>query len=297
MNFGFRLLLVFSIVVSSAGCAKDPEPIAREIPTGVIVQRDLVYASYEDRQLLLDLYRPSHTETPRLPVVLVIRGGGWRMGDKEGFGPMAAALAQRGFAAACIEYRASEEALFPAAVQDTKAAVRWIRANAEQFDLDPDAIGAIGGSAGAHLALYLGATSDVPELEGNGGNPTFSSSISAVVSMATPGDLTKMPDDRSPIAFLGSTYAEAPDLWEKASPSNYIGSSSPPLLLIHSKTDTVVPFALSTQLVDLYDQAGVPVELITIPVAPHAFWNFTEWFDETMDSAASFFSRELTVSQ
>jgi acetyl esterase/lipase len=101
---------------------------------------------------------------------------------------MAAALAKRGLAAVSIDYRASGEATFPAAVEDTKAAVRWMRANAARYHLDPNAIGAIGGSAGAHLAAYLGLTRDARQFEGDGGNRGVSSAVSAVVGFATPTD-------------------------------------------------------------------------------------------------------------
>jgi len=238
---------------------------------------------------------PANKDTPRTPVVVVIRGGGWAQGEKEGFGPMAAALAKRGLAAVSIEYRASGEALFPSAVEDTKAAVRWLRANAEEFSLEPDAIGAIGGSAGAHLALYLGVTSENPELEGDGGHPTYPSSVSAVVGLATPGNFVNGPDGEPLIAFFGSTYEEAPDLWRKASPITHIDASSPPLLLMHSESDRAVPFEQSVQLANAYGRVGVSVELVLIPDAPHAFWNFTEWFEDTMDRAAAFFDRHLKV--
>jgi len=286
---------MLAAMLATVSYAQDPEPISRDIADSVVVHRDLLYASYEDRHLSLDLYMPAQRDDTRLAAVVVIRGGGFTQGDKEGYGPMAAALAERGFAAASIEYRASGESVFPAAVEDTKAAVRWLRANADKFNLESDAIGAIGGSSGAHLALYLGVTHGVAELEGDGGHPTYSSSVSAVVGLATPGDLTKRPARGTQVAFLGSTFEEAPDLWATASPNSHIDASSPPLLLIHSETDGAVPFELSIQLANSYGRAGVPVELVLIPNAPHAFWNFTEWFEDTMDRAADFFSHHLEV--
>ena len=142
------------LVLPEAGWAQ--QPISREISSGVEVTEDLTYARYGDRVLMLDLYRPVLQSSALLPAIVVIRGGSWRRGDKKRFGPMAAALAERGLAAVSIEYRTSDEATFPAAVHDTKAAVRWLRRNADRYGLDANAIGAIGGSAGGHLALYLG---------------------------------------------------------------------------------------------------------------------------------------------
>jgi len=105
------------------------------IPDGVEVIKDITYVSYQDRELHLDIYRPSNSGDNKLPTIIVIRGGGWARGDKEGFGPLATALALRGFAAVCIEYRASDEAIFPAAVLDTKSAASWIKDNADPTTL------------------------------------------------------------------------------------------------------------------------------------------------------------------
>lgn len=239
----------------------------------------------------MDLYFPAERGSAPLPVIVVIRGGGFRRGDKDGFGPMAAALAKRGLAAACIEYRASGEALFPAAVEDSKAAVRWLRANGIQYQIDDGAIGAIGGSAGAHLAVYLGVTSDEAKLEGQGGNQELSSAISSVVAFATPADFTGFTEAREALdAFLGT---KDPDIRQYASPITHVSESSPPALLIHSQSDRTVPFNQSLQLAARYAETGVLVELVLIPNAPHAFWNYTEWFGDSMDRAAAFFWRHL----
>lgn len=293
-----RTTLVFVVLSLCASAYGQPlDPISRKISEDVIVQRDLVYASYERRELLLDLYLPAERTDSRLATIVVVRGGGWRQGDKEGFGPMAAALAERGFAAVSIEYRASREAAFPAAVEDTKAAVRWIRANAEKFGLDANSIGAIGGSAGAHLALYLGLTPNVRELEGAGGNPNQSSMISAVVGLATPGDFAALRTERasrSPVErFMGAAYDENPDLWVEASPITHIGPASPPTLLIHSDADDVVPIGQTVQLARKFAAVSVPIEVVVIQGGPHAFWNFKQWFDGTMDRAAVFFTAHL----
>ena len=143
--------------------AQERTPISRAIPDGVEVQKDIAYVNYQGRELLLDISRPSNSGDERLLTIIVIRGGGWAKGDKEGFGPMAAALALRGFAAICIEYRASDESTFPAAVMDTKSAITWVKNNAEKYNIQPSSIGAIGGSAGAHLAALLGVSSEFVE--------------------------------------------------------------------------------------------------------------------------------------
>ena len=231
------VLVCLAGLVVSTTCAQGQEPqrIARELPAGVEVIRDITYATYGERSLRMDLYFPAERGSAPLPVIVVIRGGGFRRGDKDGFGPMAAALAKRGLAAACIEYRASGEALFPAAVEDSKAAVRWLRANGVQYQIDDGAIGAIGGSAGAHLAVYLGVTSEDAKLEGQGGNQELSSAISAIVAFTTPADFTGFTGSREAEsrealdAFLGSKDS---NLRQYASPITHVSVNSPPALLM-----------------------------------------------------------------
>ncbi len=137
------------------------------------------------------------------------------------------------------------------------------------------------------LATYLSLTSEMVDLEGSGGNQRIPSAVSAVVGLATPTDFSVSSE---PVTeFLGVPHESDLGLWEFASPVSHVDESSPPLLLIHSEADPVVAFAQSLQLAERYGGANVPVEVVLIPHAPHAFWNFREWFTETMDRAAAFF--------
>jgi len=271
--------------------AQTRTPISRAIPDGVKVIKDITYAKYQDRELLLDIYRPSNSGDEKLPPILVIRGGGWEQGDKEGFGPMAAALALRGFATICIEYRTSDETKFPGAVMDTKSAIKWIKQNAEKYNFQASSIGAIGGSAGAHLAALLGVSSTANLL--NPTNEIEDFTIQAVVGLATPMDLSKSPENESTIKWIGKPYIANEDFWQSASPASYVDKNSPPMLLMHSSSDTAVPYEQSLIAVEKFGNVGVYSELILIPDAPHAFWNFEEWFGWTMDKAASFFHEQL----
>jgi len=289
------LLALFSMAASA-----QPTPISRDLPDGVEKISDLGYAAYGERILQLDLYRPSGI-TDTLPAIVVIRGGGWAAGDKEGFGPVAAALAAKGFIAVSIEYRDSSEAIFPAAVHDAKAAVRWLRAKASAYQVNPDAIGVIGGSAGAHLATYLGVTADMADLEGDGGNNEVSSTVQAVVGLATPSSLipvggcnAQTDNPESVVAmFLGDGCSANEGLWAYASPVTQVSSRAAPALLIHSEADTVVNFSDSLMLGVAYGRANVPLDIKLIPDAPHPFWNFNEWFQDSIDAAAIFFHRQL----
>jgi len=190
----------------------------------------LVYARYGERTLLLDLYLPMNLEKRALPGVIVVRGGGWMVNDRKRFAHIASALAERGLAAASIEYRSADEAAFPGAVQDVKAAVRWMRANSQTYGIDPEAIGTLGGSSGAHMALLAGLTVGVPEFEGKGGNPDTSSSIQGVVAMATPADLLILsPGNQETVAkFLHATASEDRRKWQWASPINHVARNGPP---------------------------------------------------------------------
>lgn len=206
----------------------------------VRVVPDVVFARYGNRSLRLDLYLPTISKEA-VPGVVVIRGGGWMVNDRAEFAHVASALAERGVAAASIEYRTADEAPFPGAVQDVKAAIRWMRANASLYGISPNAIGTLGGSSGAHMALLAGITDD-NDLEGEGGNNNVSSRVQAVVAMAAPADLRRLDADgrRTVARFLRATPAQNPKLWARASPVNHVSASGPPVLLIHSTADEAV---------------------------------------------------------
>lgn len=248
------------------------------------IERDIVYARYGERQLRLDLYVP--TPRPSKPVagIVTVRGGGWRQGDKNGFARIASALAREGFAAACIEYRTVPEWPMTAPVEDVKAAVRWLRAEGPRRGVRPDAIGAIGGSAGGHLVCMLGASFKAAALEGDGGHAGVSSRVQAVVAMAPVVDLARM--GRRP-------GAPAPELLARLSPVTYVDKDSAPTLLIHSDADRTVPHAQSGLMQGRLRAVGVRCELVTIPGAPHAFWNGEKWSANVLRRAAAFFHETL----
>lgn len=256
--------------------------IRRPVPESVEVERDIVYAAYTNRKVMLDLYLPKRPAAAKIPCIMVIHGGGWRSGDKTRFAAVAGYLAGQGFAAACIGYRLLPEVEFPAPVVDCKAAVRWVRANAAEHGIDPDRIGAIGGSAGAHLAAMLGTSASVKELEGDGGNPGVSSRLQAVVAMATPADMTNFAERTK----LDKTIAAL------ISPVTHVSKDSAPILLMHGTNDRTVPMAQSELLLAKYQKTGVPAELIKVDGAPHSFWN-GQWFDDAMKRSVEFFKKQL----
>ena len=266
---------------------------AFSVPATVRVTHDVVYAEYGQRRLTLDVYLPPQSgQRGPVPGIVVVRGGGWRSGDKEAFGFIAGQLAKEGFVAASIEYRTSAEAKFPAAVQDVKAAVRWIRAHAAEYGVDPSAIGALGGSAGAHLVALIGTSAGVKDLEGTGGSSGTSSQVQAVVAMACVCNLERK--DAAVTDFIGAPLEAHADAIKAGSPITHVTSRSAPLLLLHSQTDPVVPFGQSVEIEGLYRRAGALVSLKSIE-APntHAFWNETRYFPEVLRLAVDFFRANL----
>ncbi len=184
--------VILACLLSAAASAQAPQDSARTsfpVPPSVRVVRDIPYATYDTRELRLDLYLPPGSDDRRaMPGVIVVRGGGWRSGDKDAFAFIAGQLAKEGFVAASIEYRTSSEAKFPAAVHDVKAAVRWMRARAATYGIDPNAIGAIGGSAGGHLVALLATSGGVSELEGSAGRTNQEIADRLCISVATVKD-------------------------------------------------------------------------------------------------------------
>lgn len=266
----------------------DPEgqPLRRAVPDTVKVERDIVYAKYGDREVKLDLYLPKNPASEKIPCIVVVHGGGWRSGDNKRFGHIASHLADQGFAAACIGYRLLPEVQFPAPVVDCKAAVRWVRANAEKYGVDADRIGAIGGSAGGHLVAMLATSHNESKLEGDGGNAGVSSRVQAVVAMATPADMTR---------FASRTNLEK-EIVALISPVTHVSKESAPILLLHGTKDNTVPMQQSELLLEKYKQAGASASLVKVQDANHAFWN-GEQFDDTMKQAVDFFRKELVTKK
>jgi acetyl esterase/lipase len=162
-----------------------------------------------------------------------VHGGAWKGGKREIYHHYCVKLAEQGYVAATISYRLSNVAPFPAAMQDVKCAVRWVRANAERFHVDPNRIALAGGSAGGHLAMMAGYATDNPELEGTGGHPEVSSRVQAVVNFYGPTDLTSDFARGSDVVvkFMGgATYDSNPELYRLASPSTRVSPNYPPTL-------------------------------------------------------------------
>lgn len=232
----------------------------------------------------LDLARP--TGDGPFPAIVFIHGGGWYQGNRQAYKEEIREAAERGYVAATISYRLMEfdedkketttaEPNFPAQIHDAKAAIRWLRANAEQYDVDPGRIGVTGGSAGGHLSLLIGLTDPESDLKGDGGNPDQSSRVQAVVNFFGPTEIASC-HEASVVAwifrlFMGGTPEEVPETYEPASPINYVSSDDPPVLTLHGDQDTLVPVSQATMLHKKMKESGADHTLMVLDGQGHGF--------------------------
>jgi len=273
--------------------------ISRATLDGLSAKLGVTYARYGDRGLEMDIYRPK-TAWGELPAVVCIHGGGWAKGNRANHAQVAQALAARGYVTATISYRLSGEAPFPAAIQDCKAAVRFLRANATQYGIDSDHIGAVGLSAGGHLTALLATSHGVEELEGDGGHADVSSAIQAAVPLGAQTDLLSqrtreisMVKDRGRIwrQFLGGPQQEQPAAYRRASPLHHLDQQDPPCWFVTGARDD------SSTQADAFRrrmrELDIPTGLTVIPGAPHPFLGKQVWFDEMIQTADRFFAKHL----
>ncbi|MEW6306039.1 MAG: alpha/beta hydrolase [Verrucomicrobiota bacterium] len=267
-----RLVLLAALAVSLTGCTTI---VKHKVLARVETVRDIEYAQAEGHSLKLDLYRPREF-SGRLPVVIWIHGGAWRNGSKDNC-PIDF-LAARGLAVVSLDYRLSNVATFPAQIHDCKGAVRWLRAHADTYHLDPDHIGVLGASAGGHLAALLGTTAGNTELEGTvGGNLEYPSHVQAVCAFYPPTDLDLLVVDHharrsatgSVARLLGGPIAEKITLAARASPVHYVSPQSAPFFLVHGDRDEIVPLQQSEVMLSALQQAGVESQLEVVPGKGH----------------------------
>jgi len=258
------------------------KPIFNFTADNIIAHRNLVFAEYPNKKLKLDLFLPEKPIDTPVPLVVCVHGGGWRVNRRVWFEPFAQYLASKGLAAVTIDYRMLPAVNIIDCVYDTKAALRWVRANANKYNIDPERIGAIGASAGAHLVALLGTTADVSEIEGTGGNSEQSSAVQAVVGIATPS--FRISDDMGWIKRRGMSEDDV----KLISPYENISAKSAPLFLIHGTADQTVPPENSQELYDKYKDVGVHVELTWIPDEGHGFYEGT---DIAIAMASDFFTK------
>lgn len=288
-----RSLLAATVVLlgTATGVSRGAEP-----PANVEFTPDVVYGKAGDVELKLNLARPKNPDQgAKLPCVLVIHGGGWRHGNREQHNDITWELARRGYAAATVSYRLVPTAQFPAQINDVKCAVRFLRASAEKYGIDPDRIGAVGFSAGAHLSMLLAVTGKDDNLEGDGGSPEQSSAIQAAVSFFGPTDLAR--DDLPEVVqalvkeFVGSAPAPGDEKCRKASPITYVGKGDAPMLLFQGTADRLVPYNQALLMAEAMAKAGVGGRVELLMNADHG-WGGEE-LKRTAEATFAFFAEHL----
>ncbi len=267
------------------------------LPDSIEVQRDVEYGKGGDRPLKMHILRPKKLPADPMPVLVWIHGGGWRGGDKNGGLGKLAPYAERGYFCATIEYRLSKEAVFPAQIEDCKCAIRFLRAKAKDFHLDPARIGVWGSSAGGHLVALLGTSGHVKELEGKGGWQEFSSRVQAVCDFCGPSDLVIIVDKSKGAkgaveTLLGGSPAELKEKAALASPVTHVNRQAPPFLIVHGDKDTLVPQQQAEILAEALKKAGTPVTLYIAQGQGHGLGG-----PEVDRVVREFFDRELKVSK
>jgi len=245
------------------------------VPADVSIEKGIEYANPDNQHLQLNLARPKAGDGLK-PAIICIHGGGFRAGIRDGYDGLCIKLAQEGFVALTVSYRLAPKYPFPAAVHDTKAAVRWVRANAAKHGIDPKRIGVTGGSAGGHLAQFLGVTGEVQEFEGDCGNPEQSSKVNCVVNVYGPSDFTKSYGKSVDAAevlplFLGGNLQTARAAHIRSSPLNWVTPNASPTLLIHGTEDKYVAHEQAVWIHERMKSAGVESELLTLEGAGHGF--------------------------
>ena len=276
MSMTSALIALALLVPLSMAFAQPRVSRAPRAPEDARVYRDLAYVANGHARQKLDLYLPK--EGTNLPVIINIHGGAFRGGSKEMGVPLD--YLARGYAVASINYRLSQQAVFPAQIEDCKAAVRWLRANAAEYSLDPAHFAAWGSSAGGHLAAMLGTTGDVKEFE-VGENPGVPSRVQAVVDYFGPTDFLQMDAHRTPNGqlhapanspesqLIGGPLQENKEKVARANPITYVTKDAPPFLICHGDSDPLVPHHQGELLEAALKKAGVPVTFYTVKGAGH----------------------------
>ncbi len=290
------LAFIFSVAIAEETMQTTP-PQGSE---GTIIYRDLPYVTGGHERQKLDLYLPK--TKGKVPLIIRIHGGAWLAGSKESEGPED--YISNGYAVASINYRLSQHAIFPAQIQDCKAAVRFLRANAQKYNLDPNRFGVWGPSAGGHLAALLGTTGDINEFD-VGENLSVSSRVQAVVDYFGPTDFLQMEEHRLPDGMhhntpdspesrlIGGNIQDNREKVAKANPITYVTRDDAPFLIIHGDMDPLVPYHQSELLEAALKKAGVPVLFYIVKGAGHG--RFTD--PNVPRLTKEFFEKHLKTKQ
>jgi len=264
---------------------------------GMAYEADIVYANLGGFDCKLDLFY-SKTANKPMPVIVWFHGGGWSSEDlTRKYRPEQelAVLAREGFFIVSADYRLIQQTPFPACLQDCKCVIRWVRAHAEKYGLDPDRVGVIGESAGGHLVALLGVTDGIAELEGDGPYQEYSSRVQAVIPWYAPADMAGRTEGDRALAmaqrFCGTDdVQEADRIMKLMSPIRHMDRTDlPPFLFVHGNADRLVPYQNSVDMCEKMKANGMDAELVTVDGQGHGFFDGQEYYE----AMYAFFRRVL----
>lgn len=269
----------------------------------VTIESNLTYATVGDVKLQLDLAKPATGDGP-FPCIVFIHGGGWSGGNRHAYREAIETAAHKGYVAVTVSYRLTQpdpktgvpKEPFPAQIHDCKAAVRWVRAHAGEYKIDPQKIGVVGASAGGHLSLLVGLTDAKDGLEGELGNGGQSSRVQAVCNIFGPTDLPVLFQSTPAVfglvkALCNGTLEEQPAMFKAVSPVTYISKGDPPVLTLHGSDDKLVPVEQAQILDRAMKAAGLSHELLILEGQGHGFGG--EAAVKANDAMWAFFDQHL----
>ncbi len=292
-----QTVILFFTLLLAALCAYAQKP-------GVELQKDIVYGTADGVDLVLNFAKPAGATVP-LPCIVCIHGGGWQLGNKNELDGLLGEFTAKGYAAASVGYRFTPEHKWPAQVQDVRCAVRYLRANAEKLGIIPDKMGAMGHSAGGHLALMLGLMDATSPLD-SACNPGQSSKVQAVANHFGPVDFPSWQLSKAGLFFIEQGFKKSFDqllidlvgtadrsaaVMKEVSPTSYIDAQDPPILTLHGDIDALVPVAQARTLHDLLQKAGTPNKFVVIEKGIHGFGG--EKYTRAMNETVAFFDKYL----
>lgn len=269
------------------------ERMLADAPKDVVIEADIAYRPGDSKAWRLDLIQPKKDNGKPRPGIVFVHGGGWRNGDKRAGAFLNGAIeyAQKGYVCITVNYRLTGEAPFPASIEDVKCAVRWFRAHAKKYNLDPKRIGGYGNSAGAHLVAILGLVKPEAKLEGDGPWQNQSSLIQAVAASATPTDFSLFKRRREGDTKWVNDKYKPGELAKLSSPITHLAKDAPPFLLFHGTADKTVDVKHSDTFVEALKKLECDVTYIRIPDAGHGVFN--QHADRTKPAMEEFFARTL----
>jgi acetyl esterase/lipase len=265
-------------------------------------EKGIVYCDLNGRKLLLDVFSPADNNKANNIAIIIIHGGGWRSGNRMQHYPLAQQLAQLGYTCFTIEYRLSTEALYPVAIFDSKAAVKWVRKNALDYNIDTEKITALGFSAGGEIAAFIGTTGNEIKFEEKECNADMSSAVNAVIDID--GTLSFVHPENSEgndskklsaaTQWFGVAKKDSFKLWKEASPLTHVNKNTPPTLFINSSVAAM--HAGREDYLKVLKEHNIYSEVHSFENSPHTFCLFHPWFELTVNYIDIFLKKVFKTS-